>query len=576
MNQLETDGLTVLGDMDLMCFGDLGDVPACAVAPNAMVSRQENLEFDYFVLHRGVCLVGEISGLSNESDLRRKYRTFCQNVRLLASADRMHRFDPFQIPREARHLFREVRSVQAFFIAAQLERFDVDLGPIAGVSVLYHSDWQTLASYATAFRRYAQGPFFRLVGVNDVWDAERDLRFEAQGHNLLRLPSRFVAGGLEVRADVFTMVTSPADLLEVAEVFRRELMPIVAVDTRNRYQRPLDFAKLAKMRELIIREDFMFPNSILVALDSACRYDQQDGRLYVPMIYGAVSVIDGQHRLYAYAMREVPDEIRRNARILVTALKFDTEVAEELLRSSARAFVEINRTQKRISSNHIDEIAYPVLGEDYPRALAAQVILRANQRPRGSLSGLFRSSQTTAGVYHAATVIAHLAGSLNLGTIASLISADGTDKALRRQGYESLFGTKVEQLAQAPELIERAAGCLQRYFDIVARVFASDWPRRGEANDSSLGYTKVFAAFVRLLSEFIREGLDWCRVELELTRIRCNILAARGVDPDRTPLVLDRTDPTVPDDQPSVTDTFKYLSANRSAPTTISEIQQPR
>ena len=575
MNALENRVLETIRQMNLMCFGDLGHVRIRDVFPSQRtVATGDQFEFDHFVVYGNKCLVGEISGISDSRGLEKKYSRFKRNFDILSSSADSDTFDHFNIPTEYRHLFNEVTDFQAFFIAYKHEQFDTELKKAQGISVVYRSDWDTLEQYAKAMGKFAQYPFLGLLNITEAPDRNKDLRFSTKSHSLMRVPNRSIAQDLDVLATIYTFRASPADLLDIAEVFRRELMPIVASGSKDRYQRPLDFSKLADMKRLVSSRNFMFPNSVLIALDSDHSFENHTETLRIPMTYGSVSVIDGQHRLFSYASRDLSDDVRKDARILVTAVDFQTKDDAELRRCSAKTFVEINQKQKRISSNHIDEIAYPVLGEEYPKAIAAQIILRCNQRTRGPLHSIFRSRQTTRGVYSAATVSVHLASIMNLTKIKNLaaIKRPGTKKADHKAGYENLFNRPVNGIIEAQQLIEGGQACLEQYCKILRRVLSEDWSTSKHIEDTSLKYTKVFAAFVKLLDQFLKEGLDWSQVEDQLKTIKRHIVSQRDPSLGKSNVVLLLSDPIVPDDGPSVTNTFKFLEQNRRTPTSIRDV----
>src|SRR6185503_12018235 len=103
--------------------------------------------------------------------------------------------------------------------------------------------------------------------------------------------------------------------------------------------------------------------------------------------------------------------------------------------------------------------------------------------------------------------------------IKSLCEATKGIRARKRQGYENLFGSKIEDICEAEELIEKGKVCFIRYFNCVAEVFSHDWPKREQDNQSSLKYAKMIAGFVKLLGRFIAEGLEWSDVKSELKLI---------------------------------------------------------
>lgn len=574
MNDLEKSGLDTLEKMELKCFGDLGHLRIADVFPDAFVSDEEHIEFDYFILHGNTCLVGEMSGISDKSDIKKRYRTFQRNFSLLASAKDTKFFDWFNIPSHDRHLFDQIKSYQAFFIAHEHERHDLNLTDIKNIAVIYRGDWCTIERYAGYMGKYAQYPFLKLVGITDLRDIGKDLRFELDKNKLMYEPSRVVTTGMEVKADVFTFIAHPTDLLTIAEVFRRELMPIFAVPEDNQYQRALDFKKMKDMEKLVVNLNFTFPNNILISLDKKCVYNMKEKKLIIPMEYGNISIIDGQHRLFSYANLNITNEIRDNAKILVTALRFQTDDPNVALRFCAKTFVEINTEQKRVSSDHINEIAYSVLGQTFPRALAAQVILRCNHRP-GALYGMFTSSQITGGIFKAATAIESLAGITSLDTLKKIDQAKNRRQAKMKLGYLNLLGKDLVDLLDAETFITRSVISLERYFNYVKRVFVQDWPKDKNGKlvqETTLSYTKVFSAFIKLLNQFLSEGLNWEEIEQELRKIRKNIISKLNYPEDYNDLILKKGIAAIPDDQPSVSDTFKFLNKNRDNPTAIDEI----
>lgn len=578
----ENDIQRIYERMQFTCFGALGHRRILDLFPNRVVSADAHLEFDHFLLYEDICVIGEISGLSDKRDVETKYKRFCEHVSILREASNLSEvLCKFNIPLDRKYLFNRVRQVSSFFIAGKHEKYDVDIRELSQVPVLYASDWRLVCSYVDSIGKYAQYPFLKLVGIAPKVDLERDLTFHAS-KNLLTLDGRFLFRDSDVRASVLTFRASPNDLLEVAEVFRRELMPVIEDSDGKMYQRPLDPKKLEQMRSLVANPDFMFPSPILLALDENCHVDRTDSQqdiLRIPMRYGSISVIDGQHRLFSYASEAIPDNVRQQANILTTALIFDTKDPQTVLRCAANTFVEINQTQKKISSAHLDEIAYSVLGRTYPRALAAQVIFRANRRPSHKpLSGLFRSRQTTGGVIEAATVISALHPLTNLESIQKLLKSRRTSGFQR--GYLNLLsdiGRKVPTSAE--ELIETNVAFLEAYFGKVQRVFDKDWAALSSTPVvTALSYTKVFAAFVRLLRELIKEGFgsqgedesnikSLQFIEEELKKIKINILEL--CQSQNRSIIFAITDPHIPTDRPSDSATMKFLNANRKSPTSI-------
>ena len=486
MNENERKALDIFLAMDLKAYGDLGDIQLATVFPDLSFSSSKHFEFDFFILFDDTCLVGELSGLGGKRNIKRKYSTFCDHFSLLKSTDNASDvFTHFNIPKKDRYIFAEVQNFKAFFIAEKHECFDVKLDLVQDVSIIYKNEWNILESYVKTIGHYAKYPFLKILGITKLDDQGTDRRFHEKENSLMRLPGKRIVKEPKMRVDVFTFVASPAELLSISEVFRRELMPVMTSD--RSYQRPLVFKKLSDMRDLVSDSGFMFPNNILVALNERCHYDKKNKVLRIPMEYGSISVIDGQHRLFSYASTELTDQLRKDAKILVTALKYNTNDAAVITRCSAATFVDINQNQKKITSSHIDEIAYSVLGQETPRALAAQIILLLNQSPSNPCSGLFSSPQTTQGIIKAATVIVSLATITSIKKINSLATAHSGKRYLNKCGYETLFDVKnITELANAEVLIKKGVPCLKKYFFRVRGVFDKDWTQNGISEESTL------------------------------------------------------------------------------------------
>jgi hypothetical protein len=203
-------------------------------------------------------------------------------------------------------------------------------------------------------------------------------------------------------------------------------------------------------------------------------------------------------------------------KILVTAVKFPDGADVE--RESARIFVEINTNQTRVAATHLDAIAWPILRVSTPRALSAQVLLKANARKNAKLYGLLITSQTRQGLISAKTVLGSLTTYVSKERIKD--ARDNPRRTEWRVGYEQLLGLRsLEELGDPidPErLISHATSCLVKFFDLVAERFPADWPKRGGPRPgSALELAKMIAALVRLLRTLSDEGLSWKEVAAE-------------------------------------------------------------
>lgn len=148
----------------------------------------------------------------------------------------------------------------------------------------------------------------------------------------------------------YSFSIEPEKLLKIAYVLHRneannELMPT--------YQRIIKKNRLKEIRAFINQGGF-FPNSLIINIDTKGKKIQFDlatpqeyssisriGILHLPQLYRSAHIIDGQHRLYAYADSNYADN---NSIPVVAFINLNKEKQVEL-------FMEINENQKTVSKN---------------------------------------------------------------------------------------------------------------------------------------------------------------------------------------------------------------------------------
>lgn len=565
--ELESIGLDVLLKLGMPAIGNLENVLLRDLDPDGDHSRDDHFEFDFLIPRREVCLVGEITSRGPAS-VPAKFTKFRRHLKTLANMELDGRkWRMLGVPPRRVRDFDQVRDFVGFFIATAHEEFDERLGgrPLQRIAVFYRPDWKLLKLYSDSIGSFGQAYLESKLGLLQA-TGRGALRLTRADHSLIVAQNKQIATGGVGFADVYTFELSPYELLPVAEVFRRDLLPDLSPRRDGHYQRPLDSKKLRQIRQkLKVTRDFVFPSNILVTLSSDCRYEVRTKTLIIPSRYGAVQVIDGQHRLFSYADEAVKARRSGDASIMVTAIQFREERAAVLNRYSARTFVEINTNQTRIAASHLDAIAYPVLGETTPQALAAAVMMQLNEHP--AARGLFKTSKTTLGVIRPATVAREVRPLVSLDIIKNL---DATVDARRIRGLRELLGARPAELTRAPVLVKKATEALAQYCRRLSAVFPYDWPSRDVQRASAFEFAKVFAALFKLFDQFVSEGLTWNEVQSELEGIRRNVQALRGLS--SYDAVLFNHDAAIPDSGPTVQDDFKFFQTNRQTPTAINDV----
>lgn len=281
----------------------------------------------------------------------------------------------------------------------------------------------------------------------------------------------------------------------------RKLLPISFVNHRDlrdpeaapSYQRLITRARLQSVAKFI-NEGGYFPNAIIMNFKSAVRFDlaapqTEDGTtmgmLYLPNQYKSAWIIDGQHRLYAYAEIDDPNG---NHRVPVIAFE-EMDDPEE-----GKLFKTINSQQKKVSASLLDELRgeQDLHSEDKQkqmRAIAARVIDQLRAETGGPFEDRFKSADLPDGPDRTLTLTSIVNALVSSGLLGSLKSKP----AKFIQG--PFWGDKPSQT------IETATTVLSGYFDLVRNANHVRW----DSGKAGLLCTNVAVeAYIRLLGELCR------------------------------------------------------------------------
>lgn len=567
--ELEREGVLLFTQMGLPCVGGLVQAELQALDPGGAHAKGDHLEFDLLVPYENVCLVGEITARSDPKRLRDKYERYIQHLNLLRHVGPTEAtWRRIGVPEDRLREFRKVREIRGLFIATRLGIYEAPLRPHANVVRMYREDWTLLRSYVTAIGDSARFPFLATFELGGL-PGQDALYVRRESQNLVYTPARSIAQGVGP-ADVFTFETSPYKLLPLARVFRRDLLPSAGDTPVANYQRPLMPEKLEGIRRnLLCDRDFMFPVSILVVLSAECRYEEAAGTLTIPADYGAVAVIDGQHRLFSYASPEIKAIIQHDAKMMVTAVRFNELTADEIVQASARMFVEINTNQTRVARSHLDAIAFPLLGDTSPRALAAQVLQRINNRAGSPISGHFDVEGNGSGVPIEAVLgrLARLVDRRWLRLVTSSRTCESASEGTRARyaAMCALFDVERLEDLEDPELLVQKAGVLfGRFLTDVKRTFRHDWHGTAGRDAGWFASGTVMAALTSLLLRLAREGQQWADVSRTLEAIRAHVVERCGLKTYDRPILDSHVHPEIPDPHARQQEVYRFLSTNRT------------
>ena len=574
--------------LGLLCIDDFPQVRLLALEPGGAHRAGDHLEIDYLIPRESTCLVGEITTRANLGEVRRKYRRFLSHFNLIrqvysrkrTAAGKEAVWQTLGVPTNRLGAFQHIRDCQGFFILTNVDRPQIHLDAAPRIRVFYRFDWKVLREYEKAIGEYASPSFLEHFQITPTRRIRRRTHvYSSQQNGLLCISQRYVTTAHSSgRCDILVFEAYPYDLLKCAKVFRRESISQDLWSAERHYQRALLPSKLERMRDLLIGHAdegrvFLFPGSILVVLSEQCHYDadRDGGRLEIPDEFGSLHIVDGQHRLFAYANNDVRTVVTDEATILITALHFPEASQDDIKRCSAQAFVEINTNQTKVRPLLLYDIAFNLLDDRTPKAISAKVLTDANRVRQRRLYGILFTNDTPTGRIRMTEITTTLAQILNPDRVAALEGATRGTQVLSREGYEALFRSPIAQLGDPDALAQRAKGVIGKYFDVVAIAFSSDWNEISAENPrSAFGLTKMFAGWIRLLKDFISEGLDWDDIAEEIQRIKRNV---SSLERRRQPrLVFDMRLRSIPDAGNRQMDFYRFLSRNRRRKTSIQRV----
>jgi DGQHR domain-containing protein len=538
----------------------------------SFVLEGDHIEIDFLIPYKKVCFIGEITA---RNDFNHKFKKkFLPCLEYISNAyeekkiDKKEFWKKFGVSDQEFRFFREVEIIKGVCIATQVNKYDGKKHANDNVVTFYQEDWQLFIDYAESIGRYSKNFMLNKLGVC-FENSEKPI----QVNHFIKTDYKKIMTNASDVAEVYTFTTSPYNLLPIAQVFRRDDIPCMAENPIFDYQRPLNFEKLQKIRSFLRNDkDFMFPTNILIVLNES---NFVEDNLLIPNKYGAISVIDGQHRLFSYADSQLEDALCGDGepKIMVTAIKFKNSGKNSLLKQSARTFVEINTNQTTVKRNHIDSISYQILGNQDSRSLAGEVINRINVKESSSLYGIFDYRTRVEGVIPPNTVVTSLKRLLDYDNLIKLRNS----KDKRLLGYKNYFKFDLEQQNNSKEEnIRQFLDCitigLEYYFNHVRKYFPTDWPERNRSKDSSLSYAKMIAGFVQLLDYFIGLGYTREKVNQKLLKLRNNLCRLRKLPQETEELIFIIDSKNFPNANNSEIDNYKFLKANCSRMTSLSRV----
>ena len=395
----------------------------------------------------------------------------------------------------------------------------------AHIRILHGENWEYLKQLS---RRIGEFSKYELLAALDI--VPNQMGDPSFGGRSLKKPAletsnRTVAPDTG-RADLYLMVFKPDELLKVGRVLRYRGQPIAieSPEHGSGYQRILIPHKLNSIAKFIgTSPSVVFPSTLTVVLSSDCQVENIQGNqtlrnVVIPDRYASLDIIDGQHRLFAYAQDDLAGLTKDDSALLVTAIKFKTDKPDQINRFAARTFVSINSTHTRVKRSLTDLIAYDVLRDTGSRSIAGKIVFECTSSSNKSLSKVFQTSEfspkSTDGLAPIPTVSV-------VNELAKVLDLMKYEKDGKLSELEKTFGCSALELQNHKKLVKKGVEILEKYFSAVNQAFPKDW-RNPQSN---LMCAKYLAGFMRFLGHFAQEGISAQDFELRLKSVRAALVA---------------------------------------------------
>lgn len=259
----------------------------------------------------------------------------------------------------------------------------------------------------------------------------------------------------------YSFVIEPEKLLKFAYIAHRSKTGTGSLES---YQRMAQKSRLNEIKRYIHDDNGIFPTSIVLNFetDEPLQFDKAEdmadrnvvlGKLHLPNKFQCAWIIDGQHRLFAFADLE-------EAKIAtLPVIAFENLSPEK----QAELFIKINGKQRRVSTNLLNDIFADLHWDSYQpterlRALISRLLIKLNQSPDSPLRDKIVKTE-------------------GIKTKTRNLTLTGLSTEIRKQKLVGEIQTqKSEEISPGPlsdttKFQEDLDGTLQRSFFILSKYF---------------------------------------------------------------------------------------------------------
>lgn len=275
----------------------------------------------------------------------------------------------------------------------------------------------------------------------------------------------------------------PYKLIPLTTVLHRKMSFNEELPTS--YQRLVKKKKINEIKEFISKYRGVFPTNIIISFEPKGKFflpkgpaknDISFGELSLPRKYNSITVIDGQHRLFAY------DKLEMSKTDLIYVIGFEKMDLKEQIRT----FVNINEKQTKVSSSLMWDLYTSILHKSEINYRISSIAKRLNQEDKSSALYSVIS-------YDSAPKYSNISSKI---TLESFCTAINNFEILSK--LEALF-TLNDIKGDTDSIIFEI---LKSYFNAIRNMNYEHWDRK-EKSKNLLRSNQATGAFIRLLKEIL-------------------------------------------------------------------------
>ncbi len=503
-NKFEDAFLQILWQLGIKAFHDHGQME---LQDLRLLSRTgQHMEFDIVGV---IGQVGIIFEVTREADHNlKKMKRFYKNCLRFVQESPLTPDKKIKllkgIPRKERRHFRRIGEWRFVYVSDRNEIYEKNYDE---KEVTNDENFVVLNKFHFKYIKFLS----KYLGVSGKYEFLNKLKITFEKANItvgqypydaIKTPSRKISSKMGY-VDLYLFSAPVSDLLRMCRVSRYDTLenwrPELGTES---FQRILSDKKLDEIRDFIckVKEESSFPNTVTVVINGDLDY--RNGKLRLNTEYGSLDVIDGQHRLFAFANSGLTDDELEQTMLLLTGIKFTGDISPQQIKVwNARTFVEINSSQTKVSTDLIYLLRYGVMKEILSEGLSTEAIKRLNINKKSKLYDLFKTSS--------------LSGMNRLGVAPIKFVTIANEL---RPLFPTTKRNKDISRTQAEQILKSRTRMVDDYFDDVAEVFDEDWEQG--ARNSLIFTTNYITAFCAILVKGKKRRLSRNKIKGKLNKLK--------------------------------------------------------